>query len=219
MKNREDREQRTENSAARLLSCADAEVLLAEYVDGTLRADEKAAVESHLAGCAPCAELARDAAGAVAFIERAATVEPPPELVTKLLFEITHGPSRAIVKPSFLHRTARRLFGKWLEPVLQPRFSMGMVMTVLFFSMIGRIAGIEARQLKPADLDPVKVWTAAEDKVVGVWEKGVKYYQNLRLVFEIQTRLKEWTEEPADRPAPPDRPKGDVPRPGEGERK
>ena len=160
-------------------------------IDGTLRAEEKATVENHLAGCAECAELARDAAGAVAFMERAATVDVPPELVTKLLFEVTNGPSRAIVKPSLV----RKLFGKWMEPVLQPRFAMGMAMTVLSFAMLGRIAGIEMRQLKPADLDPVKVWAAAEDKVVQVWGKGVKYYQNLRLVFEIQTRLKEWTDE------------------------
>jgi anti-sigma factor RsiW len=211
MKDREDRGQRAEDSV-RLLSCADAEVLLAEYVDGTLRAEERAAVEAHLAGCAACAELARDAAGAVAFIERAATVEAPPELVTKLLFEITNGPSRAIVKPTL----TRKLFGKWMEPVLQPRFAMGMAMTVLSFAMLGRIAGIEMRQLKPADLDPVTVWTAAEDQVVRVWEKGVKYYQNLRLVFEIQTRLKEWTEEPADRPA--DRPVATPPA-AEGERR
>ena len=139
--------------------------------------------------------------------------------MTKLLFEISNGPSRAVVKPSLLQKAVRRLFGKWMEPVLQPRFAMGMAMTVLSFAMLGRIAGIEMRQLKPADLDPVTVWTSAEDRVVRVWEKGVKYYQNLRLVFEIQTRLKEWTEEPADRPVSTDHPTGDAPRPAEGERK
>ena len=45
--------------------------------------------------CAECAELARDAAAAVAFMERAATVDAPPELVTRILYEITDGPSRA----------------------------------------------------------------------------------------------------------------------------
>src|SRR5258708_21777478 len=188
MNDAEQRVQRTEDR--RPLACGEAEVLLADYIDGTLRAEEKTAVETHLAGCAACADLARDAVGAVAFMEREAAVDAPPELVTKLLFEISNGPSRAVVKPSLV----RRLFGKWMEPVLQPRFAMGMAMTVLSLAMLGRIAGIEMRQLKPSDLDPVKVWVAAEDRVVRVWEKGVKYYQNLRLVFEIQTRLKEWTE-------------------------
>jgi hypothetical protein len=176
------------------VTCADLEILLAEYVDGTLHGDEKSAVESHLAECGDCAELARDAAGAVAFMERASMVEAPPELVTRILFEVTNGPSRAAVKPSWI----RRIFGKWLEPILQPRFAMGMAMTVLSFAMLGRFTGINVRQLKPSDLDPVKVWIAAEDRVQRTWERTVKYYESLRLVFEIQTQLKEWTDQQAD---------------------
>ncbi len=56
------------------------------------------------------------------------------------------------------------------------------------------------RQLTPADLDPVKVWTAAEDKVVRWYNRGVKYYESLRVVYEIQTRLKEWAEEQPNAP-------------------
>ena len=84
------------------MNCADVEILLADYVDGTLAlmAEEKSALEAHLAGCAACSELARDSAGAVAFMERAAVVEAPPELVTRILFEMTAGPSHAVVKPS-----------------------------------------------------------------------------------------------------------------------
>jgi len=62
-------------------------------------------------------------------------------------------------------------------------------------AMLGRLSGIEVRQLSPADLDPVKVWMAAEDRVHRTWERSVKYYENLRLVFEIQTQLKEWTDQ------------------------
>jgi anti-sigma factor RsiW len=173
------------------MTCAELEILLADYVDGTLHGEQKSAVEGHLAECNECAELARDAAGAVAFIQRAAIVEAPPELVTRILFEVTNGPSRAAVKPSWI----RRIFGKWLEPILQPRFAMGMAMTVLSFAMLGRFAGINVRQLKPSDLDPVKVWMAAEDRVQRTWERTVKYYESLRLVFEIQTQLKEWTDQ------------------------
>jgi hypothetical protein len=175
------------------VNCADVEILLADYVDGALRGDAASALEAHLVGCAACAELARDSAGAVAFMERAATVDAPAELVTRILFEVTAGPSHSLIKPSL----TRRLFGRWLEPVLQPRFAMGMAMTVLSFAMIGRFTNV--RQLTPADLDPVKVWTAAEDRVVRWYNRGVKYYDSLKVVYEIQTRLKEWADE---QPAP-----------------
>ena len=173
------------------MTCQELEILLADYVDDSIRGEEKSAIEAHLAGCEGCAELARDAAGAVAFMERASIVEPPPELVTRILFEITDGASRAEVRPSLV----RRMFGKWIEPLLQPRFTMGMAMTILSFAMLGRFAGINMRQLKPSDLDPVKVYAAAEDRVQRTWERTVKYYENLRVVFEIQTQLKEWTDQ------------------------
>jgi anti-sigma factor RsiW len=176
------------------MNCADLQILLADYVDATLHGEQRSAVESHLASCASCEEIARDAAGAVAFMGRAANVEAPPELVTRILFEVAHGPSRAIVKSSW----ARRWFGKWIEPVLQPRFAMSMALTVLSFAMLGRLSGIEVRQLKPSDLDPVKVWMAVEDRAHRAWERTMKYYENVRVVFEIQARLREWTDEQAD---------------------
>jgi anti-sigma factor RsiW len=173
------------------MTCADLEILLADYVDNTLDAAQRSAVESHLQDCAECAELARDSAGAVAFMQRSAVVEAPPELLTRILFEITVGPSHAAVKPSWV----RRVFGPTLGRVLQPRFAMSMAMTVLSFAMLGRFSGIEVRQLKPSDLDPVKVWMTTEDRAHRVWDRAVKYYENLRVVFEIQTRLKEWTDQ------------------------
>ena len=175
------------------MNCADVELLLADYVDGTLRGDAASALEAHLAGCAACSELARDSAGAVAFMERAATVDAPAELVTRILVEVTAGPSHAIIKPSLARRLFGRLFGGVFESVLQPRFAMGMAMTVLSLAMIGRFTHV--RQLTPSDLDPVKVWTAAEDRVVRWYNRGVKYYDSLKVVYEIQTRLKEWADE------------------------
>jgi anti-sigma factor RsiW len=174
------------------MNCADLEALLCDYVDGTLHGDAKSRVEEHLAACRSCAEFVRDAAGAVAFMERTPAVEPPAELLTRILFEIPQ--ARAEHK-------ARSLWGrlkmKWVDPALQPRFAMGMAMTVLSFAMLGHFAGIEMRQIKAADLNPVAIWVAVEDRALRVWERGMKYYENLRLVYEIQTRLKDWGDQAA----------------------
>jgi hypothetical protein len=83
----------------------------------------------------------------------------------------------------------------WFGPVLQPRFAMGMAMTILSFSMLARFAGVEVRQLKPADLKPTAVWSAIDNRAHRTWDQAVKYYENLRLVYEVQTRLQEWTEQ------------------------
>jgi hypothetical protein len=166
------------------MTCAEFEILLCDYLDGTLDGVRRREVEEHRNGCAACAEFARDVAGAVSFMERVAEVEPPPELLTKLTFEIPSGGVR---------KGLRAWLTGWLQPVLQPRVAMGMAMTILSFSMLGRLAGIEVRQLQPSDLYPSNVWAAVDNRVHLTWERAVKYYENLRLVYEVQTRLQDWT--------------------------
>lgn len=183
------------------MTCQELEPVLCDYVDGTLRADQRAAVEVHLSGCAECAELARDSAAVVAFLERVPEVEPPPALVTRILNQTPLQVEAPKAEPG--RGLIYRLFGRWLEPVMQPRMVMGMAMTILSFAMLGRFAGIEARQLKPSDLNPVKVWEAAEDRAHRSWNQAVKYYESLRIVFEVQSRLRELrdTEEAEKQPA------------------
>jgi len=184
------------------MTCAELEILLCDYVDGTLRASERAALESHIAGCSACAQLAQDVAGVTAFIETVAPAEPPAELMTRILH---HAPQGRQVEGGGASWT-KRLFGGWVQSVLQPRYVMGMAMTILSFSMLARFAHIEPRQLRPSDLDPVKVWQGVDDRAHRAWDRGVKYYDNLRLVIEIQSRLKEWNEQEGSggpRPAAP----------------
>jgi anti-sigma factor RsiW len=173
------------------MTCAELEILLCDYVDGTLRAEEKSALESHLAGCSACTELAKDVAGATAFLERVSAAEPPAELLTRILHHAPQGRQRGQDRQPWW----RRLFGGWLESVLTPRYAMGMAMTILSFSMLARFTGIEPRQLTPQDLDPVKIWQSIDDRSHRIWDRAVKYYDNLRLVIEVQSRLKEWTDQ------------------------
>ncbi len=165
------------------MNCAELEVLLCDYVDGALNPAQRAVVEEHLARCAACAELVRDARAAVAFIERVADVEPPKELMTRLVF--------AAAPAARQSRRFRFRHLRWLEPVLQPRVAMGMAMTILSFSMLGRFVNIPVRQLQPSDLNPVQIWAAVDDKVHRAWERGVKYYESIRLFVEIKSRFRE----------------------------
>src|ERR1017187_1085403 len=172
------------------MTWAELEILLCAYVDGTLRGEEKTALESHLAGCSACAELAKDVAGVTAFIETVAPAEPPAELLTRILHELPTGRPTAEKRSWWW-----KLTGGWVHALLQPRYVMGMAMTVLSFSMIANFAHISPRQLRPSDLDPVKIWASIDDRTHRMWDRTVKYYDNLRLVIEIQSRLKEWTDQ------------------------
>ena len=183
------------------MNCAELEILICDYVDGTLPSAQKALVESHLHDCLACAEMARDSAEAVAFMERAADVEPPPELITRILY---HAP-RVQAKQA---AAERNWLGKLLAPVLQPRFVMSAAMTVLSFAMLSRF--VPMQQLKSADLRPAEVWASLDDRTHRAWARTVKYYENLKVVYQIQTLMRDWQQQTEDhKPAPVSEPKTD----------
>lgn len=170
------------------MNCTEFESILADYIDGTLGASQRVAVEEHAATCATCREFMADAGGAHRLLKSAPEVEPPPELITRIAFQAPRGRVR--------HPSERRtLFGKlaarWLQPVLQPRLVMGMAMTLLSFSMLERCTGVQVQHIQAADLSPARVWDGVEDKVLRTRDRVVKSYENLRVVYEIETRLKD----------------------------
>lgn len=171
------------------INCSEFEILLCEAVDGTLEGQAAAAFEDHRTRCDACRQYAADVMGASAFLARVPAVEPPRELLTKILFDIPQ--SQAL--PASPGRLAR--FRAWFSPVLVPRFAMGMAMTILSLAMLAQIFKLPARDLNASDLDPAQIWAGVEDRSYRVWTRVVKYYDNLRLVLEIQNRLKEWSEE------------------------
>ncbi len=180
------------------MNCADAEILICDYVDGALTTEQKSEVERHLAQCPVCAELARDSAAAAAFMERAANVEPPPELITRILFDAPWSKSKT------KSRGARSWLAGILGPILQPRFAMGMAMTILSLSMLARFVA-PVRQLQLSDLEPAKVWAGFEDRAYRAWGRTVKFYDNLKFVYQIQTTLREWQQQAEEQQPASDR--------------
>jgi anti-sigma factor RsiW len=173
------------------MNCAELEELICDYVDGTLTAARKAEVERHLEACPACAEVARDSAAAVAFMERAADVEPPPELITRILFDAPWT-RKAPVKGRGPFSQLRKL----IAPILQPKFAMGMAMTILSFSILSRF--VPMQQLKAADLRPSEVWASLDDRAHRAYARTVKYYENLKVVYQIQTLLRDWQQQAED---------------------
>jgi hypothetical protein len=170
------------------MTCADFELLLADYVDGNLPGERRMALEAHGSRCGQCHELLDDVSAAVSFMARTADVTPPPALITRIVY---HAPQGRIHDDAEYRGFFSRTFSKWLQPALQPRVAMGMAMTILSFAMLGRCTGVQVQQIRPSDLNPRLVWNGLEDKAYRSWDRTVKYYENLRVVYEIETRLQD----------------------------
>jgi hypothetical protein len=180
------------------MDCAEFEVLLSDYLDGTLDAAGRAALEQHAAGCSGCREFMEEVAGAVRFAKMAAPVVPPPELITRIAF---YAPAARLRLPFERQGFWSKLAERWVRPVLQPRFAMGMAMTILSFAMLERCTGVPVSHIQAADLSPQRVWSGVEDRALRVRDRAVKYYENIRLVYEIESRIKELQDSPAPAPS------------------
>jgi anti-sigma factor RsiW len=174
------------------MNCADVENLVAEYVDGTLSHDVRTAVERHLSVCPECREFIHDAAEGAALLGRLPDVDPPQELITLIAF---HAPMGRARDPRETPGLFSRLVSKWLQPVLQPKFAMGMAMTIVSFAMLERCTGVRVQHIQAADLTPSHIAATVEDKVIRSRDRVFKYYENIRLVYEVETRLQRLEQE------------------------
>ena len=93
------------------MTCSELDILLCDYLDGTLSAGDARSVETHLESCPACAEVARDARLAMSFMERAAEVEPPPQLMTRILHETASGRHGRLGRPSGIRAWFERAAG------------------------------------------------------------------------------------------------------------
>ena len=49
-----------------------------------------------------------------------------------------------------------------------------------------------------ADLDPVRLWSSLDDRTHRLWDRTVKSYESMRLVYEIRSQLSDWKQQQAE---------------------
>jgi hypothetical protein len=198
----------------RLITCSQAEPLFADYLDGKVSNTDRLAMDAHLATCADCGGLAEDMRLAMRYMQASVEVEPPAELVSRILAQTTG------LAPAGVPQWRHRLAGTWdsfkllwvrpvVRPMLDPRFAMGLAMTVISCSMLLNLAGVDVRKVKLSDLQPVNLVHSAEHGVHNAGSWATKHYNNLRVVYEIQSQLqalREDTGTTSENPAPTQQP-------------
>lgn len=177
------------------MKCPEFESILADYLDGTLTNTERAAVELHAAECAPCGAFMAEVTHGVSLLETVPAVDPPPELITRIAFA---APMVRVRGPFDTQTLWSRFSEKWLQPVLQPKFVMGAAMMLLSFTMLSRCTGARVERVSSADLNPVRIWGGMEGKAVRMKDRMLKYYENLRVVYEVEARLRDLQQQQDD---------------------
>lgn len=198
------------------MNCAEFEALLAEALDGALAGGERERFEQHRTACSDCGPLYADAAAGLSWMKSLEEVEPPRNLVHNIL--IATSGQEAEAEASAPGEPGRGWTRGWLKPALfplyaavrQPRFAMSAAMAFFSVSLMMQVTGVKLSDLRHLDLRPSALQSSAVRNYNETSSKVVKYYENIRLVYEIQTRMQQLKD--AARPEPqaqPSAPKKD----------
>ena len=44
-------------------------------------------------------------------------------------------------------------------------------------------------------MEPAKIWAAIDDRAHRGWERSVKFYEDIKFVYEIQSQIRHWTDQ------------------------
>jgi hypothetical protein len=190
-------------------ACGQWETLLADALDGVLRPEDEAFFTSHKEDCPSCAALYEEARRGREWLDFL-SLEPeiPAGLVDKIL--AATGPEQAagfgLLPPNMQPATAGGVatLQPWQRPgftgrgfmgtirrFAEPRLMMTAAMAFFSIALTLNLTGVKLKDLRVSDLRPQAVRSYMERQVAFVSTPIVRYYDHLRLVYEVQTRMKE----------------------------
>ena len=167
-------------------TCEQTEARLSDYLDGLLQPVEQSSFNKHVNTCEKCAPLVAAVARALGGLYALEPVEVPAELENAILTATLGAPSWRNLK-------------RWLKSLQSPRFVYGMASVAATFVIILTASGFSFRKPKLADLRPATIYYNADRKAHRVYAQSIKFVSDLRVVYEIQTRLNENDQNPGTR--------------------
>lgn len=184
------------------MQCSQFEVLLSDALDGALTGDILEAFESHGRACPVCGPMLTDAQEGMRWLHQLEEVEPPRNLVHNILAATLgeEAAGEAQAKPRGKKRSTagsgwlgglKEVVLPVLTGVVQPRFVTSFAMAFFSLSLTLTLAGVKFKDLMRVDLRPGSLRKAVVLQYTQVENRVVKYYENMRLVYEIESRVRE----------------------------
>jgi hypothetical protein len=196
------------------MQCHEFEVVLSDVLDGILAGPELDRFQAHARTCSACGPLLAEAEAGRHWLQELTEVEPPAGLVTNILASTTGIDTQRLElsasaeqpRVSWLEHVQAWISGTMLpvwEVVRQPRFAMSFGMAFFALSVGLTVAGV-----KPADLRQVSLRPAAiRHAYYNTQARVVRYYDNIRLVYELQSRVQQFKRNVAPASTTPAKPR------------
>jgi hypothetical protein len=184
------------------LLCSEFDGLLSDALDGVLTGSRLHGFQAHARNCSTCGPLFAEVEAGRNWLKDLTEVEPPAGLVTSILASTTgvdtqrlrvnvSSPQSRAAGGASLWERAQAWASGTMRPiwatVRQPRFAMSFGMA--FFSLS---LGLSILGVKPADLSQISLRPAAiRHTYYNTQARVVRYYENIRFVYEVESRVRE----------------------------
>jgi Putative zinc-finger len=177
------------------MQCHEFETLLSDAIDGVLTGTGLDRFQSHARVCAACGPLFAEAEAGRNWLKGLTEVEPPASLVNNILASTTGVDTQrlrvTVRSPQPRISWWEQMQASVLEPiwatVRQPRFAMSFGMAFFALSVGLTVAGVKPADLRQVSLRP----SAIRHTYYATQARVVHYYENVRIVYEVESRVRE----------------------------
>jgi putative zinc finger protein len=172
------------------MQCHEFDGLLSDAMDGTLAGAQREQFERHRSTCPTCGPMFAEARRGQQLLRGLVQVEPPENFVHNVLAATIGRVQEAAPAEHAQAGWWNKLLAGLRQgsgPILQPKFAMSFAMAFFSISLVLNLAGVKIGNLRHLDLSPGAI-------VRGAYEaqgRVVKYYENIRFVYEIESRVQE----------------------------
>jgi hypothetical protein len=175
------------------MQCNEFDALLSQAIDGTLSGERLTTFEAHGRECKTCGPLLQEAEAGRSWLKALEEVEPPLELVNNILLATTgvvaaRDRSAAQTWLGRVKELAELIVSPIVAVARQPRFAMSFGMAFFTLSVSMSLAGVKLSDIRHIDLRP----SAVRRTYYETSGRVVKYYENIRFVYEIESRVQQF---------------------------
>jgi anti-sigma-K factor RskA len=163
-------------------TCDQIEARLSDYLEGLLQGLERAEFEAHTRTCKECAPLLESVRSLMTEMQSIEPLDVPPQLVRAILDQ-TLGPREKV--------SAWKALQNFIRGLATPRFAYGAASVMATFIILLNASGLSWKRPKLADIRPATVQRNIVRLGHQKYAQAVKYVSDLRVVYEIQSRLRQ----------------------------
>jgi len=180
------------------MQCHEFDGLLSDALDGVLTGAQLDTFHAHSRTCSVCGPLFAEVEAGRNWLKGLTEAEPPVSLVTNILASTTGVDTQRLrvnvstsqPRISWLDRVQAWASGA-MQPiwatVRQPRFAMSFGMAFFSLSVALSVIGVKPADLRQVSLRP----TAIRHTYYNTQARVVRYYENIRFVYEVESRVRE----------------------------